>query len=60
VIWLGNGEVPGLLVCFELQKAGLIRGYTADIALELVCDLTKVIVTLSLTNHRKSVFERFF
>lgn len=43
----------------KLKKAGLIRGYHADIALELIGDLTRVIVTLSLTKHRKSDFDRF-
>jgi Lrp/AsnC family transcriptional regulator of ectoine degradation len=52
-------ETPCWARLSKLQKAGLIRGYSADITLELVCDLTKVIVTLSLTKHRKSDFERF-
>ena len=43
----------------KLKKAGLIRGYYADIALELIGDLTRVIVTLSLTKHRKTDFDRF-
>ena len=43
----------------KLKKAGLIRGYYADIALELLVDLTRVIVTVSLTKHRKSDFDRF-
>lgn len=43
----------------KLKRAGLIRGCYADIALELVGDFTKVVVTLSLANHRKSDFERF-
>lgn len=43
----------------KLKKAGLIRGYYADIAFELISDITKVIVTLSLTKHRISDFDRF-
>lgn len=43
----------------KLNKAGLIRGYHADIALNLIADLTQVVVTLSLESHRKSDFERF-
>jgi len=43
----------------RLKKAGLIRGYSADIALDSIADLSKVIVTVSLTNHRKSDFDRF-
>jgi Lrp/AsnC family transcriptional regulator of ectoine degradation len=43
----------------KLKKAGLIRGYHADIAIEKLIDFTKVIVTVSLKTHRKSDFERF-
>ena len=43
----------------KLKEAGLIRGYYADIALEGIADPSKVIVTVSLTNHRKSDFDRF-
>ncbi len=43
----------------KLKKAGFIRSYHANIALDLITDSTKVIVTLSLTNHRKSDFDRF-
>lgn len=43
----------------KLKKAGLIRGYHAEIALDFMGDSTRVIVTLSLAHHRKSDFERF-
>lgn len=43
----------------RLKSAGLIRAYYADIALERVCDFTHVVVTVSLTHHRKADFERF-
>lgn len=43
----------------RLKAAGFIRGYHAEIALERICDLSRVIVTVSLTNHRKSDFARF-
>ena len=43
----------------KLKMAGLIRGYHADIALNLIGDVTKVIVTLKLTSHRNSDFQRF-
>lgn len=49
--------------CWErltrLRAAGLIRGYHADIALERITEFTKVVVTISLTHHRKSDFDRF-
>lgn len=43
----------------RLRAAGYIRGYHADIALERVMDVTRVIVTVSLTHHRKTDFDRF-
>ncbi|MDT8326532.1 MAG: Lrp/AsnC family transcriptional regulator [Roseovarius sp.] len=43
----------------RLKAAGFIRGYNADIALDRICDFTQVIVTLSLTHHRKADFDRF-
>jgi Lrp/AsnC family transcriptional regulator of ectoine degradation len=43
----------------RLKAAGFIRGYHADIALNRVCDFTQVIVTVSLTHHRKADFDRF-
>ena len=43
----------------RLKKAGLILGYHADIALDAVADLTQVVVTISLENHRKTDFDRF-
>ena len=43
----------------RLRAAGYIRGYHADIALERITDVTQVIVTVSLTHHRRTDFERF-
>ncbi len=43
----------------RLKAAGFIRSYHADIALERICDFTQVVVTVSLTHHRKSDFDRF-
>ncbi len=43
----------------KLKKAGLIRGYKADIAIEAIADVTQVVVTVSLSNHRKIDFVRF-
>lgn len=49
--------------CWErltrLKAAGFIHGYHADIALDRIVDLTQVIVTVSLTHHRKPDFDRF-
>ncbi|WP_299381102.1 Lrp/AsnC family transcriptional regulator [uncultured Kiloniella sp.] len=43
----------------KLKKAGLIKGYSAEIALDSIVNLSRVIVSLSLTSHRKQDFERF-
>lgn len=43
----------------RLREAGFIRGYHADIAIERVVDVTRVVVTVSLTHHRKADFDRF-
>lgn len=43
----------------KLKAAGLIRGYRSEIALDRIIDLTQVIVTVSLSRHRKSDFDRF-
>ena len=43
----------------RLKTAGYILGFHADIALDRVLDFTHVIVTVSLTHHRKADFERF-
>ena len=43
----------------KLTAAGFIRGYHAEIALDRIGDFTQVIVTVALTHHRKSDFDRF-
>jgi Lrp/AsnC family transcriptional regulator, regulator of ectoine-degradation genes len=43
----------------RLKAAGFIRGYHADVAIDRIFDFTQVIVTISLTHHRKSDFDRF-
>lgn len=43
----------------RLKAAGFIRGYRAEVALEKLCNFTQVVVTVSLTHHRKADFERF-
>jgi Lrp/AsnC family transcriptional regulator of ectoine degradation len=43
----------------RLKAAGLINGFHADIVLEHLCDFTQVVVTVSLTHHRKASFDRF-
>lgn len=43
----------------KLKAAGFIRGYHADIVLSRIGSFMQVVVTLSLTQHRKSDFDRF-
>lgn len=43
----------------RLKAAGFIRGFHADIALDRIADFTQVVVTISLTHHRKVDFDRF-
>ncbi|MEY8839627.1 Lrp/AsnC family transcriptional regulator [Cribrihabitans sp. XS_ASV171] len=43
----------------RLKAAGYVQGYHADIALNRLCDFTQVMVTVSLTHHRKADFDRF-
>ena len=43
----------------RLKAAGYINGYHATLALEKIADFTQVIVTVSLTHHRKADFDRF-
>ena len=43
----------------KLKAAGLIRAYRAEIALGKIADLIQVVVTIALTHHRKSDFDRF-
>ncbi len=43
----------------KLKAAGYITGYRGEIALHKLCDFTSVVVTVSLTHHRKTDFDRF-
>ena len=43
----------------KLKRAGLIRGYRAELELDRIAELSTVIVTVSLESHRKADFERF-
>jgi len=41
----------------KLEAAGYIRGYHAEIALHRIGEFTQIVMTVSLTQHRKSDFE---
>jgi Lrp/AsnC family transcriptional regulator of ectoine degradation len=50
---------PCLARLDRLRAAGYIRGYHAELALERIVDFTQVVVTVSLSHHRKADFDRF-
>jgi Lrp/AsnC family transcriptional regulator of ectoine degradation len=52
-------ETPCWARLDRLKAAGFIRSYHAEIALDRICDFTQVVVTVSLTHHRKADFDRF-
>lgn len=56
---VGLSATPCWARLSRLKKAGLIRGYHADIALSRIVGLAKVMVTVSLKTHRKPDFDRF-
>lgn len=43
----------------RLKVDGFIRGYHADVVIDRIGDFTQVVVTVSLTHHRRMDFERF-
>lgn len=56
---VGLSPTPCWARLTRLKKAGLIRGFHADIALMQIVEMAKVVVTVSLKSHRKVDFERF-
>lgn len=56
---VGLSSTPCWARFAKLKKAGLIRGYHADLALNKIVDVSKIIVTVSLKSHRKADFDRF-
>jgi Lrp/AsnC family transcriptional regulator of ectoine degradation len=50
---------PCWLRLTRLKNAGLIKGYRGLVAVEKVFDLTTVLVTVALKEHRKSDFDLF-
>ena len=43
----------------RLEKAGIIKGYHAEVAIELIAKMTTVILEVSLKRHRYEDFEAF-
>lgn len=56
---VGLSSTPCWARFTKLKKTGLILGYHADLALNRIVDVSKVVVTVSLKSHRKADFDRF-
>ena len=50
---VGLSPTPCWARLARLKEAGFIRGYYADLALDRIVDLCKVVVTVSLKSHSK-------
>jgi DNA-binding Lrp family transcriptional regulator len=56
---IGLSDSPCLARTKRLQEAGIIRGYSADVALEKFCDHVTVFTEVTLKNHRLHDFKKF-
>lgn len=56
---IGLSATPAWLRLRKLEKAGIIRGYHADLDLRLIAPLTSVLVEVTLGSHRQADFDRF-
>ncbi len=56
---VGLSSTPCWARLARLKEAGFIRGYHADLALDKIVDVCKVVITVSLKSHGKADFERF-
>lgn len=56
---VGLSPTPCWARLARLKDAGFIHGYRADLALDRITDVCKVVVTVSLKSHRKADFDRF-
>lgn len=56
---VGLSPTPAWLRLRKLEKAGIIRGYRADIDLRAVAPIANVLVEVTLGSHRQADFDRF-
>lgn len=56
---VGLSATPAWLRLRKLEKAGIIRGYRADIDLRAVAPIATVLVEVTLGSHRQADFDRF-
>ena len=55
----GLSPTPCWMRLRKLEKAGIISGYHAHVALRRVAPVASVMVELTLANHRQADFDRF-
>ncbi|CDM62685.1 AsnC family transcriptional regulator (plasmid) [Rhizobium favelukesii] len=55
----GLSPTPCWMRLRKLEKAGIVTGYHARIALRRIAPVASVMVEITLANHRQSDFERF-
>lgn len=56
---VGLSATPAWLRLRKLEKAGIVRGYRADIDLRAVAPIATVLVEVTLGSHRQADFDRF-
>lgn len=56
---VGLSATPAWMRLRKLEKAGIIRGYRADLDLRLVAPIATVLVEVTLGSHRQADFDRF-
>ncbi|OEC94855.1 MULTISPECIES: Lrp/AsnC family transcriptional regulator [unclassified Rhizobium] len=56
---VGLSPTPCWLRLRKLEKAGIITGYHAHLALRRLAPIASVMVEVTLANHRQADFERF-
>ncbi|NVD40042.1 Lrp/AsnC family transcriptional regulator [Ensifer sp. HO-A22] len=56
---VGLSPTPCWMRLRKLEKAGIISGYHAHVALRRVAPVASVMVELTLANHRQADFDRF-
>jgi Lrp/AsnC family transcriptional regulator of ectoine degradation len=55
----GLSPTPCWMRLRKLEKAGIVTGYHARVALRRIAPVASVMVEVTLANHRQSDFERF-
>ncbi|MCG8274617.1 Lrp/AsnC family transcriptional regulator [Aquamicrobium sp. NLF2-7] len=56
---VGLSPTPCWMRLAKLEKAGIVTGYHARIAVRAIMPVTSVLVEVTLANHRQADFDRF-